>query len=82
MKRTAAGVRASSQMKVEVALVVLFLLAGVGNCVSHSGEMLLANVTRFATGDLFSLVGKYENSEKLVTCNVILSNYTLELQTF
>lgn len=56
-----AGFRASSQMKIKVALVVLFLLAGVVNGASHNGDMLLANVTRFATGDLFSLIGKYKN---------------------
>lgn len=66
MKRPSAGFRASSQMDVEVALAVLFLLAGVVNGASHNGEMLLANVTRFATGDLFSLIGEYKNATKSI----------------
>lgn len=62
MKIASAGFRASSETNIEVALVVLFLLAGVINGASHNGDnMLLANVTRFATGDLFSLIGKYKN---------------------
>lgn len=48
------GYKAGSEM----ALVLLLLMASVASAASHSIEMGLANITRFATGDLFSLVGK------------------------
>lgn len=64
MKRKPAKLGASFQMNVEMALVVVFLIASVAKGASHSnGEMLLSNVTRFAAGDLFSLVGRYKNSD-------------------
>ncbi|XP_012552045.1 uncharacterized protein LOC101743429 [Bombyx mori] len=45
-------------MPQEMALLLIFCLAIISLCASNPiGEMSLANVTRLATGDLFSLIG-------------------------
>lgn len=41
-----------------MALLVIITMAFV-QALNTNGEMALANITRFASGDLFSLVGKY-----------------------
>lgn len=52
------AIREGSEICQEMALFMVMMAVGVAGAASTGGEMALANVTRFAPGDLFSLVGK------------------------
>lgn len=41
-----------------MALLVILVMVTFTQALKTNGEMALANITRFASGDLFSLVGK------------------------
>lgn len=53
------NLRSSSKASTEMALVLFVLVVGAVRASGTGGEMALANVTRFASGDLFSLVGMF-----------------------
>ena len=55
-----------------MALLVIITMAFV-QALNTNGEMALANITRFASGDLFSLVGKY-NLRKYFFCTIVIVN--------
>lgn len=48
-----------------MALKIILMVVLSVSCASTEGEMTLANVTRLASGDLFSLLGETHFSTKL-----------------